>query len=181
MSKPIPIHSYLSREPVYISLDHATRRRKPKSNWKRKLSLFWYRLRIGTLLAIIITSSYFCAFALGQYYAPTQVMAYEKQVPVHVMSPVLERIAYAESGGNQFCTEKLVKKGACTHVGRVITRVNKNGSRDYGELQINDRVWGAKAKELGYDIMTKEGNEAMGIYIFEHYGTEPWYLSSKNW
>jgi hypothetical protein len=65
--------------------------------------------------------------------------------------------------------------------GLVLTRVNKNGSLDIGIAQINDKTWGAQATSLGYDLYTKEGNEAMAKFILSKYGTKPWYLSAKTW
>lgn len=96
----------------------------------------------------------------------------EKTPPISEINvklpPVLERIAECESGGKQF-----------EENGSVVTgRLN---SKDKGKFQINEFYWGEKAKELGHDIYTLEGNTAMARWIFENHGTGAWVHSSKCW
>lgn len=79
--------------------------------------------------------------------------------------PIMVKIAKCESGG-------LHKKN-----GKVVL----SRTHDVGKYQINEAVWGKKAKELGYDIYTAEGNEKMAMYIFERKGSAPWIASSKCW
>ena len=74
---------------------------------------------------------------------------------------VLSRIGRCESGMRQFEEDGSVLRG----------KVDKN---DTGTYQINLRFWGEKAKELGYDLETIEGNTKMAVYIYEHKGTSPW-------
>ena len=80
----------------------------------------------------------------------------------------LASIAECESGGRQYNADGSVKRG----------RVNPN---DTGLYQINKTVWGAKAKELGYDILTEEGNIKMANWIYDKYETKPWNASKKCW
>lgn len=108
------------------------------------------------------------------------------EIEVDRSMPVLERIKNAESGGNQFCTEELAKSKRyedcyAGRVGMVLMNVNTNGSIDWGICQINDFYWGVKARELGFDIMTLEGNEEMCDWLFANHGTEPWSASKANW
>ncbi len=89
--------------------------------------------------------------------------------PIKV-APILKQICGAESGCKQF------RKN-----GLPVFHANTNGTVDIGKYQINDAVWGAKAKELGYDLLTEEGNEAMAMWILDNKGTEPWYSSKGGW
>ena len=82
----------------------------------------------------------------------------------------MERIAKCESGNNQFDS-----------TGQVQLNANTNKSVDIGVFQINNKVWGKKATELGYDLMVEKDNRAMAEYIYETRGTEPWGASSKCW
>jgi hypothetical protein len=52
---------------------------------------------------------------------------------------------------------------------------------DIGLGQINIPTWGAKAKELGFDLYTYAGNLAMSKWIFDHYGSGPWKYSEGCW
>jgi len=49
---------------------------------------------------------------------------------------------------------------------------------DVGMCQINERINGWKADQLGYDIETPYGNIKMANYLYEKYGEMPWYASS---
>jgi hypothetical protein len=52
---------------------------------------------------------------------------------------------------------------------------------DVGLAQINLPTWGAKAKELGFDLYTYDGNFQMAKWIFDHYGSAPWKYSKGCW
>jgi len=84
------------------------------------------------------------------------------------LPPVMQRIAQCESRSQHFTKDGKVVRG-------------KRNPHDMGLFQINTVVWGKKAEELGYDIRTQEGNEQMALYIFENYGSVPWYTSAKCW
>lgn len=81
---------------------------------------------------------------------------------------VLERIAECESRSRQFNDNGKVLRG----------EYNKH---DIGKYQINDLYWGDLADELGLDIHTEEGNEALALAIYEKQGTAPWNWSKKCW
>lgn len=77
-------------------------------------------------------------------------------------------IAECESGTQQFLPNGKVIRDTVygTHVGL---------------YQISEKVWGAKAKQLGYDIYTPQGNISMALYIYKLKGTTPWVASSRCW
>ena len=112
--------------------------------------------------------------------------AAEIEIEEDTTVPILDRIMKAESNGNQFCTEELARtkryKGCFPgRIGWPLMNTNVDGTTDWGIFQINDWFWGEKAAELGYDILTEEGNRAMGKWIFDNHGTEPWSASKPYW
>lgn len=52
---------------------------------------------------------------------------------------------------------------------------------DVGLAQINLPTWGAKAKELGDDLFTYQGNLAFAKWLFDHEGDAPWKYSKNCW
>ena len=74
--------------------------------------------------------------------------------------PDLEWVMKCESNFRQFDKGKVLR--------------GKINPYDVGIFQINEIVWGRKAKELGYDIYTLEGNLLMGVFIFDTYGINQW-------
>jgi len=80
---------------------------------------------------------------------------------------VLRHIAFCESRNRQFDDN-----------GEILLGKNKN---DVGRYQINTDHWGEKAEQLGHDLYTEEGNEAMAFYLYREFGTKPWYWSRKCW
>jgi hypothetical protein len=88
--------------------------------------------------------------------------------------PLLKHIASCESWGDpdkeprEFNSSGTVLRGF----------PNPN---DVGLGQINLPTWGAKAKELGFDLFTYQGNLAMTKWIFDHYGSKPWTYSQGCW
>jgi hypothetical protein len=53
--------------------------------------------------------------------------------------------------------------------------------KDIGLGQINLPTWGTKAKALGFDLNTYDGNLAMSKWIYDHYGWKPWTYSKGCW
>jgi len=112
---------------------------------------------------------------LGGYYyaksniAPVTVYA-EKitEVPITTWPPILTRICRAESGLHQFKANGDVIRG----------RIEPS---DIGYCQINETIWNDKARKLGFDIFTEQGNKDMAMYLFNNYGTEPWNSSRSIW
>lgn len=113
---------------------------------------------------------------VGLYYAGgyfNKTIEYQKQdvvVEIHVKAKILEKIAKCESGGSQYDRN-----------GQVQFNGNKDGSVDIGKFQINNKLWGKKATELGYNLTIEKDNEAMAQWIYENRGTEDWVWSKKCW
>lgn len=88
--------------------------------------------------------------------------------PSSLLPPVLEYIAWCESGNRHFDERGRVLRG-------------KGNYYDIGKYQINAIYWGEKAKKLGFDLHTEEGNEAMALLLYQRYGTDPWKWSRSCW
>lgn len=86
-----------------------------------------------------------------------------KEVP-----PILEKIAKCESGGTQFKPD-----------GTVVTGIAN--PQDIGKWQINLKYHGERAKQLGIDLYTLEGNTLYALILYHENGTSPWRYSSKCW
>jgi hypothetical protein len=132
---------------------------------------FFRKLIIITTAGSILAGVAFGSFKIGSSSVTIPKASAEVvEAPADTIAPVLLRIMKCESDNHQY-----------GKTGQVLMVANTNGSVDVGVMQINVSIWGAKAKELGYDL-TKEGdNIAMGQWIYSNYGTEPWYLSAKCW
>jgi len=79
---------------------------------------------------------------------------------------IMERIAYCESGFRQYDKN-----------GKTI----ESPTKDYGLLQINRKVWGKKAIELGLDVHSTEDNIKMARHIYDVQGIEAWDMSRHCW
>ena len=119
-------------------------------------------LIIGSLASVAI----FGAIFYGKSQVPTIIYAVQEKGT----TPVLDRIAKCESGGSQYDKN-----------GQVIVKANTNGSVDIGRYQINLRIWGAKAKELGLDLSKEKDNETFALWLYENKGTGDWAPSYKCW
>ncbi len=83
-------------------------------------------------------------------------------------TPILAEVAQCESHFRQVSTNGSILRGI----------VN---SRDVGVMQINERYHAKRAKELGYDIYTLEGNMAYAKVLYNQSGAQPWSASSPCW
>jgi hypothetical protein len=83
-------------------------------------------------------------------------------------TPILADIARCESSYRQVDENGKLLRGV----------VNKG---DVGIMQINEYYHADKAKSLGLNLKTLEGNLAYAKYLFEQQGTQPWISSSKCW
>jgi hypothetical protein len=93
----------------------------------------------------------------------------EKKVKAYFKDdPILVDIARCESSFRQVDENGKILKG----------RVNKG---DVGIMQINEYYHADKAKELGLNLRTLEGNLAYAKYLYEQQGAQPWISSSKCW
>jgi hypothetical protein len=133
-------------------------------SFKNKINRFFRKLAILCLIIIV-------GIVIGKIYFPETVIE-TKEVVVETKAtyPVLLRIAKCESSNNHFD-----KNGQVLMVG------NKNGSVDIGKYQINNRVWGKKAKEMQLDLTLEKDNEAFAMYLYTTLGTVPWIWSQKCW
>jgi len=57
-------------------------------------------------------------------------------------------------------------------------KIVSSHTADVGYAQIHVPIWGEKAKELGYDIFSTEGNLRMAHYIWEQSGRSAWVCSN---
>lgn len=79
--------------------------------------------------------------------------------------PILIDIAHCESGWRQFNEDGSVLESSTT---------------DYGYFQINSSHI-KQASNLGYDIMTTDGNIAYALYLYKEHGTNDWSASKGCW
>ena len=82
--------------------------------------------------------------------------------------PILVDIAGCESHFRQYNSNGNILRG----------EINKG---DVGIMQINEYYHADKAKALGDDLYTAEGNMAYAQYLYDKYGGQPWVSSSKCW
>lgn len=52
---------------------------------------------------------------------------------------------------------------------------------DIGVMQINERYHAERAKKLGFDIKTLEGNLGYAKWLYEKEGLQPWASSGRCW
>ncbi len=97
---------------------------------------------------------------------PMTLQAYVQESFADV--PVLAQVAGCESQFRQFDGRGNVIRG----------EVDRN---DVGVMQINERYHLERAKALGYDIYTVEGNMAYARYLYETEGLKPWSASKACW
>ncbi|MEI6238114.1 MAG: hypothetical protein WCP15_01095 [bacterium] len=84
-------------------------------------------------------------------------------------SPLLVDIAKCESGFAQYDKNGDVLRG-------------KVNPKDVGIMQINEGYHLERAKSLGYDIYSVEGNLTYAKYMYEHEnGADPWTASAPCW
>ena len=86
--------------------------------------------------------------------------------------PILQKICGCESNGCKEAKQFLPD-------GRVV-RGHVNPS-DIGMCQINEPIWNDTARKMGFDIYTEKGNRSMALWLFNHYGSEPWKNSKELW
>ena len=83
-------------------------------------------------------------------------------------TPILAEIARCESRFRQVNNDGTVLHGI----------VNKS---DVGIMQVNEYYHGAKAKDLGFDLETVNGNLAYAKYLYDKEGGAPWSASASCW
>ncbi len=128
--------------------------------------------RTIVISGIVVVASW---IATGSYWyakanlKPVTVWAESiKEVPIKEIPPVLNRIAKCESPTGHFKD------------GKVVIKVNKNGSSDIGKYQINT-VHLPLAAKLKLNVLEEKDNETMAMYLYENKGTDPWSASASCW
>ena len=97
---------------------------------------------------------------------PETMGAYVRQYFAH--EPILADIAWCESRMRHLGPDGEIFRG----------KVNKS---DVGVMQINTYYHDEKAKELGLDLYSLNGNLAYAEYLFDKEGTAPWKSSMPCW
>ena len=148
---------------------------KARFNWRLWLLKIWAKyvapaLIVG-LLAWGISSYLDTNIVYAQRVAPgTVIIKADDTLP-----PILQRIADCESGngGKHGTAHQFNADGSVLH--------GRTTPADTGYFQINMNVWASDAKELGLNVNTLEGNKALAVWIFDNYGSVPWYSSGRCW
>jgi hypothetical protein len=158
-----PIRVMYNGKPLRKIYPHAT-------GWqvfKFKLKRFVRRVIWLSIIAVILYGIYIGGGIMNPatLYLPSATVVQE----VEAKAPILDKIAKCESPTGHWRN------------GQVSFNGNKDGSTDIGKYQINDRIWGKKATELGYNLTVEKDNEAMAHWIYENRGTEDWVWSKKCW
>ena len=139
------------------ALEPKKRHYKRVSSFNRYITIPLISTTAMFIFGSVLLDKFQGAFGPVTYTANAQVE--EVNIP-----PILKKVAMCESSMRQFDKNGFVLHGAKVH-------------EDLGVLQINEKFWGKKAKELGYDLYEESGNWLMGIWLLEHYGTIPWSAS----
>ncbi len=140
------------------------------SSIKSKIMKFIKKVVLVAIVGVVIYGIGYGAYVAGAQFNPKTVYA-EKEVQVPLKfedMPLLVKICNAESGGKQFLTNGHIVRG-------------KVEPSDLGFCQINETIWNDKARELGYDIYTEQGNKDMAIWIYLRQGSQPWSASRSMW
>lgn len=123
-----------------------------------------------------------CGVILGMLMAIAEIaqskitinVAEAEEYKVEFIMPELKVICAAESTGNWLAEPRHWDSNGSVLRGRVVPD-------DIGQCQINERIWGKKAKELGFNLYSFNGNRQMANWIYTKYGSKPWYLSRSMW
>lgn len=80
----------------------------------------------------------------------------------------LEKIAFCESGGNQFNLDGTVKRGIINPL-------------DIGKFQINLKYHQTRAEAMGLNLFTLKGNTEYALWLYKTEGSSPWNWSKSCW
>ena len=137
-----------------------------RQQWQHvKKFLRWYAFNVFIPAVVVI------ALIGVSVHQTSKAQAKDEVVPIveaEDVPPILLKISKCESGGKQFKENGRVIRGKVT-------------PSDIGKFQINEVIWNDKARELGFDIFTEEGNTQFAVWLLNNYGSAPWYLSSNCW
>lgn len=135
---------------------------------KVKFAVRWFVIRAA--IAVIATALLGMGYAYSQFESAHTLVAVNVPVTQAEVAPILQKICMAESGCKQFDVS-----------GLPVMHANTNGSVDIGKYQINNKIWGAKAKELNMDILTESGQDSLARWILLNRGSTAWNSSAKGW
>ena len=169
-STPNQATSGAARTPPEAPQPARRREKRDRGSFERLTSI------ASLLLAILLVggSAYWIAGHLPASKPPTTVV--QTQAPTSgapttattaEMADMLPIIARCESGGRQFDDE-----------GNLITNATTTA---VGKYQIMASLHEEKAKGLGFDIRTEQGNEAYAKYLYAESGTKDWEASRWCW
>ena len=119
-----------------------------------------------TLPTLVVTPAVAIANLVSSttyYQAPYQPIVRVVSEEVEGLDETLKAIIECESRGNP-----------------AAVNLNKNGTKDWGILQIND-VHKPKMKELGLNIENPDHSLEYGLTLYEEQGVKPWLSSAKCW
>jgi hypothetical protein len=126
--------------------------------------------KVGAFLGI--ATVFVVGFAMGYNHFNAKTVYAEKVTTVVVPStdipPVMMRIAKCESGATHYRN------------GQVIFNGNNNKTVDIGFFQINS-IHSKQASAMGLDLTKESDNIEFGMYLYQNFGTEPWYSSKACW
>lgn len=134
-------------------------------------------LELTSAVVLLVSSLYGPASAVAQDVKTSPSTQTKVESPVTLEqyvqnyfaeTPILAKISKCESGYRQFDSHGQILRG----------EVNKD---DVGLMQINEFYQGDKAKKLGLDLETVQGNLAYAKHLFDTEGTTPWSASQKCW
>jgi hypothetical protein len=136
-------------------------------------------IELTSAIALLVTSLYGPVSAVAQDVstsANTQSqtaiespVTLEKYVQAYFAeTPILAQVSKCESRFRQFGTDGQVLRGEVNH-------------DDVGLMQINEHYHADKAKALGLDLKTVDGNLAYAKHLYEAEGTAPWSASKPCW
>lgn len=137
-------------------------------------------IEITTAIALLVSSLYGSAtIAVAQ-----DVHNSENTQSKEIIASPVTLAAYVQNYFRE--TPILAKIAKCEST---LRHVDKNGEvlrgkvnpDDVGLMQINEHYHGEKAKELGLDLETVNGNLAFAKYLYEKEGTTPWNASAPCW
>lgn len=153
----------------YYNRDEVGRFTNGKS-MRQKIGMYTKYYLLQSAKVMIIAWMVVGGLKVGQHYSTPVYADREVIKEITKEAPVLARIARCESGNKHVGSN-----------GQVILNANNNGSVDIGVMQINERIWGKKATELGLNLWVEKDNRAFAQYLYENFGSEPWIWSKGCW
>lgn len=112
------------------------------------------------ILIALIASNLAFTPAITYYYSATEI---KKEIQIENLPELAQKIIWCESQNNPNARN-----------------VNKNGTIDYGLMQVNS-VHIPAMEKLGLDIENPEDNLQYGLLLLSKNGLQPWKSSKSCW